>query len=118
MLTQITDVPPGVIGYEVSGKLRTEDYQDILMPALHAAAATGEVRIVIVFPTFDGLEGGAFWQDAKVAVENWGAWKRIALVTDVEWMTHGTDWFGWMIPGDIKVFPLADRDAAIAWAAG
>ena len=25
--------------------------------------------------------------------------------------------FGWMIPGDFKLFPLADRDAAVAWAA-
>jgi hypothetical protein len=24
---------------------------------------------------------------------------------------------GWMTPGDFKHFPLADRDAAIAWAA-
>jgi hypothetical protein len=26
--------------------------------------------------------------------------------------------FGWMTPGDVKHFPLTERDAAIAWAAG
>ena len=25
--------------------------------------------------------------------------------------------FGWMIPGDFKLFPFAERDEAIAWAA-
>jgi hypothetical protein len=44
--------------------------------------------------------------------------KRIAVVTDVEWMVTGTEWFGWMMPGEIKHFPIADRDAAITWAAG
>ncbi len=118
MLTEIPDVPPGVIGFEVHGKIRSEDYQDILMPAVNNAAANGEVRIVLVFPTFEGLEGGAFWQDVKVGVENWSAWKRIALVTDVEWMKHGSDWFGWMTPGEVKHFALAERATAITWAAG
>jgi hypothetical protein len=38
-------------------------------------------------------------------------------VTDVEWMTRLTHLFGWTTPGDLKVFPLAERDAAVAWAA-
>ena len=118
MLNEIPDLPSGVIGFEVSGKLRTEDYRDILLPALQNAAAKGEVRIVIVYPKFEGFEAGAFWQDIKVGVEQWGAWKRIALVTDVEWMRHGTDWFGWMTPGEVKHFSLAERAAAIEWAAG
>jgi SpoIIAA-like len=118
MLNELPDLPSGVIGFEVSGKLRTEDYRDILQPALQAAAATGEVRVVIVIPKFEGFSGGALWQDLKMGVEHWRAWKRIALVTDVEWMAHGTDWFGWMTPGEVKHFPLAERPAAIAWAAG
>ena len=44
-------------------------------------------------------------------------WKRIALVTDIDWMTRMAAMFGWMTPGELKRFPLAERDAAIAWAA-
>jgi hypothetical protein len=29
-----------------------------------------------------------------------------------------TELFGWMTPGQVKVFPLAQRAEAIAWAAG
>jgi len=32
-------------------------------------------------------------------------------------MSHLTDVFGWMTPGELKRFPLAEREAAIAWAA-
>jgi hypothetical protein len=53
-----------------------------------------------------------------VGVEHFRAWKRIALVTDIDWMRHMTQLFGWMTPGEVKVFPLAQRGEAIAWAAG
>ena len=86
MFNEISDLPPRVIGFEVAGKLVVEDYRDILLPAIEKAARSGEVRIVIVMPEFDGLTGGALWQDLKMGVEHWGAWKRIALVTDIEWM--------------------------------
>ena len=33
MLNEIRDLPPGVIGFEVSGKLETSDYRDILQAA-------------------------------------------------------------------------------------
>jgi hypothetical protein len=117
-LTAIPDLPPAVIGFEVSGKLEAEDYRETLLPALERAAADGEVRIVIVMPAFEGFSAGALWQDLKMGVENWRAWRRIALVTDIEWMVRGSEWFGWMTPGELKHFPLAERAAAITCAAG
>ncbi len=118
MLKQIMDLPPSVIGFEVTGKLTAEDYSEVLLPALQKAAGTGEVRVVMVIPDFEGFTTGALWQDLKMGVENWRAWKRIALVTDVGWMRHATEWFGWMTPGEVKQFPLDQQPDAIAWASG
>ena len=106
-----------IIGFEATGKLRAEDYRDVVLPALERAAATGEVRFVIVMKEFDGMTGGAPWQDLKVGFRA-SASKRIALVTDIEWMQHLTNLFGWMTPGETKTFSVDQRDAAIAWAAG
>jgi hypothetical protein len=118
MLIPLSDLPAGVVGFEASGKLQEKDYIDVLQPALEAAVADGEVRIVFVMPAFEGLTPGAFWQDLKLGVDHWSKWKRIALVTDVDWMRHGVNWFGWMTPGEVRHFPLAERAEAIAWAAG
>ena len=57
------------------------------------------------------------WQDLKLGAEHLTNWKRIALVTDIDWMVHLTSLFGWMTPGELKHFLLADREAAIAQAA-
>jgi hypothetical protein len=117
VIEELAGLPAGVIGFEAAGKLSVEDYRDVLLPALERAAADGEVRIVIVIPEFHGMSGGALWQDLKLGVEHLRAWKRIALVTDIEWMHHMTALFGWMTPGEVRVFPLARRDEAMAWAA-
>jgi len=117
MIKEMSDMPAGVIGFEASGKMQAEDYRDVVLPALERAAAGGEVRFVIVMHDFDGMSGGALWQDLKVGVEHWRAWKRIALVTDIEWMKHMTSLFGWMTPGEVKTFPLAQQGEAIEWVA-
>ena len=117
MMKELSDLPAGVIGFEVAGEIKAEDYRDVVLPALERAAAAGEVRFVVVIPAFHGMSGGAVWQDLKVGIEHWRAWKRIALVTDIGWMEHMTSLFGWMTPGEVRHFPLARRDDAIAWAA-
>ena len=116
-IKELSGLPAGVIGFETTGKLRAEDYRDVVLPALERAAAAGEVRFVVVIPEFQGMSGGALWQDLKMGIEHLRAWKRIALVTDIEWMDHMTSLFGWMTPGEVRHFPLAQRDEAIAWAA-
>ena len=118
MLDELPDLPAGVIGFEVSGKLESADYRDVLAPAVERAAAGGDVRIVVVIPEYVLHSGGAALEDLKMGVEHWGKWRRIALVTDIEWMIRATEWFGWMTPGEVKHFPLAERGAAITWAAG
>jgi SpoIIAA-like len=119
MLKAIAGLPPGVLGFEADGELHADDYRNVLLPAVEAVLQRGEkVRIVLVFERFDGLSGGALWQDLRMGVEHLTSWKRIALVTDIDWMRDLAALFGWMTPGELKHFPLAEQDAAVAWAAG
>lgn len=118
MITRMNGLPAGVVGFEASGKLAAEDYRDVILPVLEQAAQAGEVRFLIVMRDFDGITGGAIWQDLKVGIEHLRAWKRIALVTDIGWMSHLTDLFGWMTPGETKTFSVEDEEQAIQWVAG
>jgi hypothetical protein len=117
MISALTELPDGVIGFEASGKIAAEDYRDVVMPALEQAAKEGDIRFIIVMRDFDGISGGAIWQDLKMGIEHLRSWKRIALVTDIAWMSHMTDLFGWMTPGETKVFPVNQKDEAIQWVA-
>ena len=115
MITELSGLPDGVIGFEASGRIAAEDYRDVVLPALERAAEAGDVRFVTIMSDFDGTSGGALWQDLKMGVEHLRAWKRIALVTDIGWMSHMTDLFGWMTPGETKTFSMDRRDEAIDW---
>lgn len=118
MIKELSELPPGVTGFEATGTLKAEDYRDVVLPALERASASGEVRFVVVIPEFRGMSGGAVWEDLKMGAEHFRAWKRIALVTDIDWMRHLTSMFGWMTPGETRTFPLDQRDEAVTWAAG
>ena len=118
MLRPIDGLPEGVLGYQATGEIQASDYGDVLMPAVKEVWDRGEeVRIVLVFEQWEGMSPGAAWDDLKMGFKNLRKWKRIALVTDLDWMITVTSLFGWMTPGELERFPVAERDAAIAWAA-
>lgn len=118
MIETLPDLPDGVIGFEAVGEVHSDDYKDTLIPALEAAGAAGPIRLVYVLgDRFEGYSAGASWQDAKLALEHHGKWHRAAFVTDHDWLRHLAHAFGWMVPGDFQVFPLAEREQAVAWAA-
>ena len=118
MITELTDLPDGVIGFEAGGTLAAEDYRDVLLPAIERAADSGDLRVLIVVNELDGVSPGAMWEDLKMGLQHGRDWKRIALVTDVEWMRHMAAWFGWLTPGEMRHFPLAERADALTWLAG
>jgi hypothetical protein len=118
MLTAIPNLPAGVIGFESSGKLEATDYRDTLAPALQKAGRRRRNPHGARDAGVRGHRTEGDLGDASVGIKNWSAWKRVAFVTDVAWMAHATNWFGWMSPGEIKHFPSAEMQAAIDWAAG
>ena len=118
MITALHDLPPGIIGFEAQGTLHAEDYRDVVLPALEHAAAEGDVRFLIMVTSFDGMTAGALWEDLRMGLEHLQAWKRIALVTDVEWMRRASALFGWMTPGELRTFDVDQRAEAVAWLGG
>ena len=60
----------------------------------------------------------AGWEDTKLGIGHVSKWKRIAVVQTTTGIPHAVGMFGWMVPGDVKVFPLQEQAAAMEWAAG
>jgi len=123
MVEALGGMPAGTIGFRFAGRVDGADYRDVLVPALRAAVESGEVRAVfVVGPEYEGFDMAAVTEDLKglapLAFEHRGAWKRVAAVTDVEWIAKSVELFRWMMPGEVAVFPLAELEQAKAWVAG
>jgi hypothetical protein len=119
MIEKLTDMPPDTIGFRVAGEVEREDYTDVLTPELERALEAGALRTLYVIESLDEMEPGAVWADAKLgldmAVRRRDAWVRSAIVTDIEWLARATKLFAWMIPGEVRVFPLAELEPAKSW---
>jgi hypothetical protein len=121
MIERIEDMPPGTIGLRGTGKLTRADYAEMLEPALREAVESGEVRMLFVLSDFDGLEPGAVTEDIRTGLTlgaaHRSAWKRLALVTDVEWVRKAMGTFAWVIPGDSRAYDLDELEQAKEWVA-
>jgi hypothetical protein len=112
-------MPEGVLAFEAHDKVTGDDYENILVPALQDELADRDtIRCLYVLGSdFTGYDGAALWDDTKIGLDHWGAWERIALVTDNGTYQGIVKAFGFLMPGRVKVFPLSERDAAVAWIA-
>jgi len=122
MIERIAEMPAGTVGFRVAGEVEREDYRDVLVPELRRALEGGGLRTLNLIEDLDEIEPGALWADAKLGFDlggrHHGAWVRSAIVTDLDWMARATRLFAWMIPGEARVFPLAELEQAKAWIAG
>jgi len=122
MVERIEDMPAGTIGFRASGEVSRDDYREVLEPALRQAVDEGEVRMLYVVDSEFEMDAGALREDAKTGLEiglrHHGAWKRTALVTDVEWVQRAIRLFAWMAPGEVKVWGMDGLGEAREWVAG
>jgi hypothetical protein len=123
MIEPLPDLPPGTLGFRASGHVTRQDYMDVFLPPLKQKIDSGEgVRMVYqVGPGFEKFEVGALLEDTKtgwnLGIRHPDAWKRLAFVTDVHWMSQAAHAFAWMMPGELKIYALAELEEAKAWVA-
>ena len=119
MLKPIEGAPVGVVAIRAVGTVTADDYDTVLEPAIEAAIADhGNVRLVYELgPEFEGYAAGAAWEDAKFGANYLSKWQRCAVVTDHVLLGDAIRAFGIIMPGEIRVFPVARLADALAWAA-
>src|SRR4051795_6478249 len=122
MVTVIPASGPGTLAFVISGRLTSADYQEVLLPPVRDTIARGEqIRVLAVIGDFQGLEPGALLEDLKAAARLGFGQRSLAsyfaLVTDVDWVRRGVSLFGWLVPGEVRVFTTAQRADAETWLA-
>ncbi|MFG1931917.1 STAS/SEC14 domain-containing protein [Mycobacterium sp. NPDC048908] len=122
MIEMLPDMPAGVTGLRVSGRVRGDDLRDF-KPTMDALAKTGQIRIVeVIAPDYEGFGPGGLAEDLRLGlgalIHHHSAFKRIAVVSDKEWVAHALHAFAWMVPGELALFGLDEIERAAQWAAG
>jgi hypothetical protein len=117
MFEMIPALPDNVVGVVAKGEVTKDDYEQRLVPAVEDALTRHDkVRLLYVLGAdFTGFTGGAAWEDGKLGLGHIGSWERIAVVAREAWIRHAVNVFGYLIPGEVKVYDLADEADASAW---
>lgn len=119
MIEQLSGFPDTVVAFSGTERITRDDYVSVVIPAVDAALKTNkQIRLYYeIGPKFESFEPTAAWEDFKVGMEHIAHWQRVAVVTDVEWIKHTMQIFSFLMPGDMRVFPTADKDDARRWIA-
>jgi SpoIIAA-like len=122
MIEVLPDMPQGVTGIRVSGRLSGAELREF-KPAMEELLKTGEIRIVeVIASDYEGFGPGGLVEDIKLGfgsvLSHHSAFKRIAVVSDKEWVAHTLHALAWIVPGEVAVFGLNELERAKEWAAG
>jgi len=117
MIETLQGFPANVLAFACKGHITRSDYETILIPVVESAMQKpGKVRLYYqINPDFAGIDAGAAWDDFKVGMHHLTRWERMAVVTDVDWIRHTIHAFGFLMPGELKIFPLAEQAQARQW---
>jgi hypothetical protein len=117
MIEVLSDLPDNVLGFVCHGHVTKDDYETVLTPVV-AKALEGHDQIRLYYETaadFAGIEPGAVWDDIKVGVGHLSRWERFAVVTDVEWIRQTMKFFGFLMPGEMRIFSSDEAAQAREW---
>jgi hypothetical protein len=124
LIEAIADVPAGVIGFRISGELTDADYAEVLAPALRAAAAAGDVRLLLAAD--EGSDLGSLRsrfeelrKDPELDLGHSKNWRRVAIAADANFVYRAAfSALSQLVPVEVKLFGADDETAALAWITG
>lgn len=119
MIELVEGLPEHVVGVRVHGEVTRDDYERVLIPAVEKRILAGR-KVPVYYelaPDFAGFSLGSVWDDMVLGIGHLTSWERVAVVTDVDWITNATEALRFMMPCPVRVFPLADADRARHWVA-
>lgn len=107
---------PDIIGIKVNDKLTGEDYEKSLLPLFNELISHhGKIKVYVDMTGFNGMELSAFWQDFNFGVRNWSNFDKLAVVGMRDWMEAMTKLMSSMIPVEMKMFDVDEREEAWVW---
>jgi hypothetical protein len=113
----LKELPDQVVGVRAFGEVDDDDYEDVLEPAItDRLSRHDKIRLLYVLgPEFTGYEADAMWEDTKLGLKTFTDYERMAIVTDTAWLRRSVKAFGWLIPGEVRVYPYGQLDDARTW---
>ena len=119
MLRRIEDMPTGTVGFEATGDVEDDDWEDVVEPVLRDEMASGhQLRLLYVLGRdAREVDGDAMATDLGFRARHATSFERVAVVSDEDWMRPALSALSFMLPGKAKGFRVRELAAAKDWLA-
>jgi SpoIIAA-like len=117
MIQILAGFPDDVLAISGVGQVSADDFRSVVIPALNDKRARYD-RVSLYYelgPEFRGMSMRAAWEDTKIDITNWRAWRRIALVSDASWIMHFMRQIVERFHHRVRFFRTDQAEAARAW---
>jgi hypothetical protein len=104
-----------IIELKVSGKLTTEDYEDIITELENRIKKVNRIRLLIELHDFHGWTAGALWEDVKFDFKHFSDIERCAVVGESRWEKGMTFFFKPFTAADVRYFDSNSLEEARRW---
>ena len=114
-----TDDAPNVIAIRIPDPLQRSDIEEISRRVEEIAARDQKVRIYVELESFPTISWEALKEDLGLGIRHFRDFEAKIVVPDMTWTEPITKVFDALFPSfDLKQFPLAEKEEALAWAKG
>jgi hypothetical protein len=117
MIEFLPESTGNVVGILASGRLTDADYKQVLIPRLEAVFAEhGKLKLLVhMAPSFEGWDLSAAWEDVTYGLRHRADFEKVAIVGGPTWVALSVQLGGFLMKGEIKIFPAGDLDSSWAW---
>ena len=115
----LLDTAPHVLGYRVHGDVSAEDVARVTRALDTKTTVLDRINVYAELEHLGRIAPEAMFKDLVYGLQHLDLLRRVdraAVVTDTDWVktvAHLEDLF---LPFEVQHFPLAEREAALAWA--
>ena len=118
MLEVTTDAASGMIEMTVDGDINVPDFEAAVQAIEDVIAKHDRVNVVEIIRRIGTMPPGLWWRDVKYSLSHLDKFGRCAVVTEKGWIGPLARFFAAFTRVEIRTFPMADLEAARAWARG
>jgi hypothetical protein len=119
VLRRIKDMPAGTVGFEATGEVDDDDWEDVVEPVLRHEMADGhQLRLLYVLGAdVHEVESDAMTSELGFQARHASSFERVAVVSDEDWIRPALRTLSFMLPGKAKGFRVRDLPEAKTWLA-
>jgi len=99
----------------VSGKITRDDYDAVMAPIQAFIDKHGSINFIEVIESLSGFEPSIIWPGLKFDMANLKHIKRVAVVSDLGWISPFTKAAGYFMSTKLRMFDLSELDEARDW---